>query len=96
MQGCLVITNEGVKSMNRKGQMNVIIPLIGMVIFIIIAMALAPLVADTANGGLANGTAAGLGQNLTAAGRGLLPIIPLTYIVIIIVAILGFMSAKND
>lgn len=81
--------------MKFRGQANMVVPLIGLVVFVLIAMTLAPIVGDS-TGGLLNGTAAGLGQNMTAGGRAMIPLIPLMYIVIIIVSILGFMSFKSE
>lgn len=72
-----------------RGQMNLIVGLIGLVIFVIIALNLAPTVANQSELTALNG-------NITAAGSSLARLTPLLYVVIIIVAILGFMSFRRE
>ena len=72
-----------------RGQMNMIIGLIGLVIFVIIALNLAPTVANQSE-------FTALNANVTTAGSALTRLTPLLYIVIIIVAILGFMSMRQQ
>jgi len=72
-----------------RGQMNMIIGLIGLVIFVIIALNLAPTVANQSE-------FTALNANVTTAGAALTRLTPLLYIVIIIVAILGFMSMRQQ
>ena len=72
-----------------RGQMNMIIGLIGLVIFVIIALNLAPTVANQSEN-------TALNANVTTAGAALTRLTPLLYIVIIIVAILGFMSMRQQ
>ena len=72
-----------------RGQMNMIVGLIGLVIFVIIALNLAPTVANQSE-------FTALNPNTTAAGSSLARLTPLLYLVVIVVAILGFMSFKRD
>jgi hypothetical protein len=68
--------------------MGMIIGLIGIVIFVVIALSLAPTVA--------NQTVAASGNaNMTAAGTSLLNLTPLLYAVIIVVAILGALALRG-
>jgi hypothetical protein len=68
-----------------RGQTNLIVGLIGLVIFVLIALNLTPTVATQTATAAAN-------TNLTAAGISLVNLAPLLFVVIIITAILGYVT----
>lgn len=79
--------------MNLRGQAGLIIPVVMLVVFIIIGFALAPAVSAPAM--LLTNTSAG--ANMSTAGGSMAALIPLLYIVIVVVAVLGFMAmGRND
>lgn len=83
--------------MSLRGQVGMVIPLVFLVVFVMIAFNLAPTVANASTDlTIANSSGSGTGANMTVAGRSLVALLPLMYIVIIVVTILGFVAMRGE
>ena len=82
--------------MNLRGQAGMIVPLIFLVVFVLIAFNLAPTIANQSVALTSNQTAGAIGGNLTSAGSVIANLIPLLYIIIVVVTVLGFVAMRGE
>jgi hypothetical protein len=74
----------------KRGQIAFVIPLITLVIFLLIGLALAPTIANQTQ--MLQNTSGGQGTNLTAPGVSLIGLTPLLYAIVLVVTILGALA----
>jgi hypothetical protein len=79
-----------------RGQTELIIGFIGLVVFILIALSLVPTISTqtTTTRSIPNGASIN-NSNLSSATDAMLQLTPLLYVVVIIVAILGYVTMKS-
>lgn len=81
--------------MKLRGQAGMIIPLLFLVVFVLLALQLAPVIANagqSAELGGTNGTP-GVAHNVSPAAAGMLDLLPMLYVVIIVIFVVAAMGA---
>ena len=76
----------------KRGQVGLILPVIFLVIFVVIALALTPTIANQSELAKYGGANSSNPNNMTQGGTAIMGLTPLLYAVVIIISILGALA----